>query len=210
MYEEFFNKQKIPDPGNRILQTLYYQMVVDVNRNAAYKHRMHGLLLDNNTMDSHLAMLLGDPDADLDCCFLGIQSWGHTSASRQARPDLEDGDTKPESLLAGPQDFHVELSDRIHEIKREHLWFKESDCSWHRPIIATVREIQTKNWRKRTAAGLQRVKERKAESLALAKAKKLAKAKTTSRRRSSWGQTPNWSSWDDSWWYSTESTWTWH
>ena len=151
-------------------------------------------------------------DADLDCCFLGIQSWGHTAASRRERPELEDGDRRPNSLLAGPQDFHVELSDRIHEIKREHLWLKEKDCSWHRPIIATVREVQTKNWRKRSAAGWEHQRQRKAESLAKAKAKKQAKAKSAGKptpARSWWENTPSRSSWDDSWWWATGTSWTW-
>ena len=165
-----------------------------------------------------MSLLRGDPDADLDCCFLGIQSWGHTAASRRERSELEDGDSKPESLLAGPQDFHVELSDRIHEIKREHLWFKETDSSWHRPIIATVREIQTKNWRKRSAAGWEHQRQHKAESLAKAKAKKQAKAKSAGKgrrptqptpARSSRDDAPSWSSWDDSWWWATGTSWTW-
>ena len=84
-------------------------------------------------------------------------------------------------MLAGPQDFHVELSNRIREIKREHLWIKGTDCSWHRPIIATVREVQTKNWRKRSAAGWEHQRQRKAESLAKAKAKQQAKAKSAGK-----------------------------
>ena len=127
-------------------------------------------------------------DADLDCCFLGIQSWGHTAASRRERPELEDGDSKPKFLLAGPQDFRVELSNRIHE---------------HRPIIATVREVQTKNWRKRSAAGWEHQRQHKSESLAKLKAKKQAKA------RSWWENTPSRSSWDDSWWWATGTSWTW-
>ena len=172
-------------------------------------------------MDSHLSLLRGDPDADLDCCFLGIQSWGHTAASRRERLELEDGDSKPASLLFGPQDFQVELSNRIQEIKREHLWFKETDSSWHRPIIATVREIQTKNWRKRSAAGWEHHRQQQAESLAKAKAKKhekQAKGKSAGKgrrstqqtsARSSWDDAPSWSAWDDSWWWAAETTWTW-
>eukprot|EP00974_Lingulodinium_polyedra_P063463 6127250-Lingulodinium_polyedra.AAC.1 len=49
----YFNRQKVPDPGNSIIQVLFHQMITDINRNTEFKCRVSGLLLDNNLVDEH-------------------------------------------------------------------------------------------------------------------------------------------------------------
>jgi len=62
---------------------------------------------------------------------------------------------KPErqSPLEAPTDFHTKQSLRVLETKREDLWLRDSDVSWHLPILITLREWACRNWRKRSSQG---------------------------------------------------------
>ena len=169
----YYSRQQVPDSANSVAQVFFHRMISDINRGVELKCRVSGLLLDKNTVDEYTGFLSGNPDADLDCCFLGIMHWGHNQqaqSARQAHP-LEN----PEDLLYGPIDLTVSISDRTRELTHEHLWLKPTDCDWHRPLMATVRELAHKSWRKRSGEAEERRRLKKEASLAKAKSNALEK-----------------------------------
>ena len=52
-----------------------------------------------------------------------------------------------------PIDFDIQQSHRLLHLDNRSLWLRDSDTGWHLPVMLTLREVVTKNWRQRTRAG---------------------------------------------------------
>jgi len=119
--------------------------------------------------------------------------------------------------LDAPSDFHTTQSMRVLQTTREDLWLRGTDCSWHLPILITLREWAFKNWRKRTQyAEAKRIETSK--SYLLSRKRGLSSGPEVSRERSGWSsgswqhydwqeqpwvprQEVEWSSRDERQWY---------
>ena len=107
--------------------------------------------------------------------------------------------------LEAPSDFHTAQSMRVLQTKREDLWLRDNDVSWHLPILITLREWAYKNWRQRSQAANDR---RLATSKSvLARKRGLSSGPETSRERSGWSS-GSWQSgsWPSHHWFPAQET----
>ena len=55
--------------------------------------------------------------------------------------------------MVAPIDYDIKLCQRLLYFKNSDLWLSDTDRGWHLPILITLREVGTKNWRQRTGEG---------------------------------------------------------
>ena len=104
-------------------------------------------------------------------------------ASEKSYRDQEDA-TDP---LVAPQDCEVRQSGRVLELQHSDLWLRPTDLSWHFPVLMTIREEPSKNYRSRTNEKW-KAKENKAEEY-----KKQTMQKNDDEQSSANWQTSSWS-----------------
>ena len=117
---------------------------------------------------------------------------------------------KPErnDNLEAPTDFSLTQSMRVLMTRREDLWLKHTDCSWHLPILITLREWPFRNWRKRTRqAETKRIET--SRSYLRARRRELSSGPEVSRERSGWDSSNDWHSqeWQQRPWTSSYHSW---
>jgi hypothetical protein len=91
-------------------------------------------------------------------------------------------------------DLHVEPCKRALYLENEHLWLGESDCGWHRPLIATFRNTINKGGRQRSEAAIQR--------RLMKRNQKVEEAASKWKSQKSWNK-----SWDSGWTGTSSSSW---
>ena len=63
--------------------------------------------------------------------------------------------------LHAPLDYSVRVSERVLHLERAHFFLGSVDSDYHCPLLVTMREEATKNWRQRSASGWKHIAEKK-------------------------------------------------
>ena len=62
--------------------------------------------------------------------------------------------------LHAPMDYQVRVSERVLHLSRADYFLGSRDADWHLPLLVTLREEGTKNYRQRSKGGWQKLKEK--------------------------------------------------
>ena len=63
--------------------------------------------------------------------------------------------------MHAPQDYSIKVSERVLHLERANFFIGSRDNDWHLPLLVTMREEATKNWRQRSASGWKHIAEKK-------------------------------------------------
>ena len=101
-------------------------------------------------------------------CLRGVESQLGAAAQR-GYPYPEDA----EDPVVAPPDYDVRQFGRVLEPQNRDHWLRPTDLSWHFPILMTIREEPSRNYRARSIAKL-KTKEDKIEEAKKQKTKRSA------------------------------------
>ena len=101
--------------------------------------------------------------------------------------------------MVAPEDYDIRQFGSVFKLQKRKLWLRQTDMSWHFPILQTIREEPSKTYRSTTS-------EKRKDNDKIEEAKKQKIKRTDDERRYadwpswSWHQSMTWTSSLSSWW----------
>ena len=144
-----YKKQVFQDLYNSSVVVMLREMQREVNTGRSFESRPHidyyakiiFLSFAQQVISIITTWLFSHEEGHLD-----PELWEHSGAIRVSERRIT-RNVRPENFdnpMIVPEDFDVRQSGRVLELQNRDLWIRQTDLSWHFPILVTIRECPSR------------------------------------------------------------------